>query len=197
MLSEGSDSILQKTEAVPRIRSLVWLALALLLAVVGQVGWDWLARPLQPGSGFVWYVLALLAFAMFIWRSGTTRWTLHLRFKPRHLPRSNWRSQSPRILALFWAFLLSFFAWLLLGEEAQPANGATGALLSWAAGILLAIVALWPASSKGCCAGRFAVFPICDVGVRFPRPGRRRPFRGEPGCVGSGWRWRCFLWPPG
>ena len=183
-LSEESDSILQKTEAVPRIRSLVWLAVALLLAVVGQVGWDWLARPLQPGTGFVWYVLALLAFAMFIWRSGTTRWTLHLRFKPRQLPRPDWRGQSPRILALFWAFLLSLFAWLLMGKDVQPANSATGALLSWAAGILLVVVALWPGVIEGLM--RWEV-------RRFPNLRRRNPIpetRPAPAVSWGTWlRW--------
>ncbi len=131
----------------PSVRSLLWLGLALLLAVVGQVSWNWHERPFEPGDGLTWYGLALIAFAVFVWQSGSS-------------PRGpavgrDWLSR-PFVWVrgrLFQCGLaltglaFSWFAWIGVKDAVQPAGSASRALVLWVLGIVLAIFGLWPNGS--------------------------------------------------
>ncbi len=132
------------------VKSLAWLAAALILAIVGQMSWNWRSRPYEPGDGLTWYGLALLSLAIYIWQSAPRR----LLGRPRRkitLDRTfeRLRGQSARLILLLLGFLLSLFARLSVGDAVRPAGGATSALLFWVAGIGLVILALWPGALAG------------------------------------------------
>ena len=133
------------SEQVARTRAVIWLALAFLLALIGQVSWDWQSRPSEPGSGFFWYLLAGLAFALFAWHSAPKRRPIQAEFRRWVVGAGNWvRPWRGRLLLFGWALLLSWVSWLGVKDAVRPQAGHTGVLLFWGAGILLATLALWP-----------------------------------------------------
>ena len=140
---KGLDS---EPKSGPRVGSIAWLALAILLAVIGQTSWNWWRRPFQPGDGFIWYGLALLSFAIFAWQSHTGRRVDSARGRLSAEALYLWsRGRLRHGAPLFFALTLSWFAWTRVLDVVRPPIGPVGPLLIWIAGIGLALVALWPA----------------------------------------------------
>ncbi len=132
-----------------RTGSLIWLLLAVLLAVIGQVSWNWQERPFEPADGFVWYALALLAFAVFVWRSGERSASATVKIQLSAEKPIRWvQARFLPLLFLGWGLALSFTGWLAVGDAVKPEAGPLPALLFWLAGIGLATVALWPGSRR-------------------------------------------------
>lgn len=140
---------LESSPGPARIRSILWLVLALLFALLGQVSWNWIERPNEPTDGLSWYGLALASLALFIWQSMPGR-------RVRR-PRLRWslgatlialKGQSARLMLLLWAFVLSLLARGLMGDAVKPPGSPAVAVLLWLAGIALALAAFWPGAME-------------------------------------------------
>jgi 4-amino-4-deoxy-L-arabinose transferase-like glycosyltransferase/SAM-dependent methyltransferase len=152
-------------EKVTRIRAIAYLAAALLLALIGQVSWNWQSRPFEPGSGFFWYLLALIAFGLFVWQSAPRSRTLSGELGRRLAAVREWTQlRRGRVLLFGSALVLSWISWLRVRDAVQPVAGPTSVLLLWGLGILLAALALWPGGPRH-------VWKIWRT--RFTRTGRR------------------------
>jgi 4-amino-4-deoxy-L-arabinose transferase-like glycosyltransferase/SAM-dependent methyltransferase len=137
------------SEEVTRIRAAIWLGAALLLALIGQVSWNWQSRPLEPGSGFFWYVLALVAFGLFVWQSAPRSRTLSGELGRRLAGARSWvRPRRGRVLLFGSALALSWISWLRVRDAVRPVAGPTGVLLLWGLSILLATLAVWPGGPR-------------------------------------------------
>ena len=129
----------------PRVKSVLWLATALLLAVIGQISWNWRARPAEPGSGLTWYGLALVALAVFIWQSTPRRSPAAVRPTLKLESSLGWlRGNSVRVIVVLTGLTLSLFAQLTVGDEVRPPGSGAAALLLWIAGTAVVLLALWP-----------------------------------------------------
>jgi 4-amino-4-deoxy-L-arabinose transferase-like glycosyltransferase/SAM-dependent methyltransferase len=137
------------SEEVTRIRAIVWLGAALLLALIGQVSWNWQSRPSKPGSGFFWYLLALIAFGLFVWQSAPrSRPLLDIPGRRLALARHWVRLRQGRVLLFVSALAFSWISWLRVRDAVRPTAGPAGVLLLWGLGILLATLALWPGGPR-------------------------------------------------
>jgi SAM-dependent methyltransferase len=129
----------------PRITSLIWLGLAVLFAVLGQISWNWHTRPYRPGDGLTWYGLALLALALFARRSAPSRRHQALRLDVGLDSALGWlRRQFFRGLVVLSGLACSLLARQNVGDGIQSTDGGTTALLWWLSGIALMLLALWP-----------------------------------------------------
>ena len=129
----------------PRVKSVGCLAAALLMAVVGQISWNWRARPAAPGSGLTWYGLALVALVVFIWQSTPRRSLTPARPAFKLEDSLGWlRGNSVRGILALTGLILSLFAQLTVTDAVRPSGSATMALLLWIAGVGVVLLALWP-----------------------------------------------------
>lgn len=125
----------------PPVRSLLWLAAAMILAFFGQVGWNWQKRPMQPSDGLTWYVLAAAAFFVFMWQ------TQHQgRRRAKDLISAidvGWiRRHTTQLVLVLAGLSLSFIAWRQANRLVAP--NSVPVLATWLIGICLGTFALWP-----------------------------------------------------
>jgi ubiquinone/menaquinone biosynthesis C-methylase UbiE len=134
----------------PRITSLVWLGLAVLFAVLGQISWNWRTRPNEPADGLTWYGLALLMLALFAWQSAARPRPQAFRVDVGLDLALGWLGrQSVRGLVVLAGLTCSLLARHSVGDGIQSSDGGRVALLWWSAGIALMLLALWPGGLTG------------------------------------------------
>ncbi len=136
--------------AGPPVTSLAWLGLALLLAVLGQISWNWSTRPFEPGDGLTWYGLALLMLALFAWQSAPRGRPQAVRLDVGIDLALGWLAkQSLRALAVLAGLVCSLMARHSVGDGIRSPDGGKAALLWWLSGIALMGLALWPGALEG------------------------------------------------
>ncbi len=152
MLWDDTDSTRSQETAEPintqtswPIKSIIWLAAAMLLAVIGQISWNWQVRPNEPGTGLTWYGLALLALTIFAWQSGHRRVQQPVQTGLTARQSIEWmRANYLQVLVGSTGLILSLLAQLSLGDAPNPRGGPVTALILWILGISLVLTALWP-----------------------------------------------------
>lgn len=129
----------------PSVSGLLWLVLAILFAILGQMSWNWIRRPFQPADGLTWYGLALLALALFARGSGEHRAITAARADAAILGAGDWlRTHAGQGLLVLSGLLCSLLARRSVGDGIQSADGGRTALSWWMLAIALVLAALWP-----------------------------------------------------